>query len=97
MTVITLLASWMFSAVALTLMNGARSATLNRDALQRVACLALGLVAVPRFALTSIVFNYPIPYRVGVPLLFALDVIAILTKIHGTVAVFHARRGQPNA
>jgi hypothetical protein len=53
-------------------------------------CFALGLVAVTSFILTAVFFSYLIPYHIGVPLLFALAVFAILTKIYGTIAVFHA-------
>jgi hypothetical protein len=86
-----LLAVWMFAAVALTLLSGREirysSVEMRASALH---CFALGLVAVTSFVLTAIVFSYLIPYHVGVPLLFALGVFAILTKIYGTIAVFHA-------
>jgi hypothetical protein len=86
-----LLVVWMFAAVALTLLSGREirysSVEMRASALH---CFALGLVAVTSFALTAIVFSYLIPYHVGVPLLFALGVFAILTKIYGTIAVFHA-------
>lgn len=86
-----LLAVWMFAAVALTLLSGReiRYSSLEMRA-SALHCFALGLVAVTSFALTAIVFSYLIPYYVGMPLLFALGVFAILTKIYGTVAVFHA-------
>jgi hypothetical protein len=87
----SLLAVWMFAAVALTLLSGREirysSVEMRASALH---CFALGLVAVTSFALTAIVLSYLIPYHVGIPLLFALGVFAILTKIYGTVAVFHA-------
>jgi hypothetical protein len=86
-----LLAVWMFAAVALTLLSGREirysSVEMRASALH---CFALGLIAVTSFALTAIVLSYLIPYHVGVPLLFALGVFAILTKIYGTIAVFHA-------
>ena len=87
----SLLAVWMFAAVALTLLSGReiRYSSLEMRA-SALHCFALGLVAVTSFALTAIVFSYLIPYHVGVPLLFALGVFAILTKIYGTIAVFHA-------
>jgi hypothetical protein len=88
---VALLALWMFAAVALTLLSGREirysSVEMRASALH---CFALGLVAVTSFALTAIVLNYLIPYHVGVPLLFALGVFAILTKIYGMVSVFHA-------
>lgn len=86
-----LLAVWMFAAVALTLLSGREirysSVEMRASALH---CFALGLVGVTSFVLTAIVCSYLIPYHVGVPLLFALGVFAILTKIYGTIAVFHA-------
>lgn len=89
--VTALLAVWMIAAVALTLLSGReiRYSSLEMRA-SALHCFALGLVAVTSFALTAIVFSYLIPYHVGLPLLFALGVFAILTKIYGLVAVFHA-------
>jgi len=89
--IVALLAVWMIAAVALTLLSGREirysSVEMRASALH---CFALGLVAVTSFALTAIVFSYLIPYHVGLPLLFALGVFAILTKIYGLVTVFHA-------
>jgi hypothetical protein len=89
--IVSLLAVWMLAAVALTLLSGReiRYSSLEMRA-SALHCFALGLVAFTSFVLTAIVFSYLIPYHVGVPLLFALGVIAILTKIYGTIAVFHA-------
>jgi hypothetical protein len=89
--IVSLLAVWMFAAVGLTLLSGReiRYSSLEMRA-SALHCFALGLVAVTSFVLTAIVFTYLIPYHVGVPLLFALGVFAILTKIYGTIAVFHA-------
>jgi hypothetical protein len=88
---VALLAAWIFAAVALTLLSGREirysSFEMRASALH---CFALGLAAVTSFVLTAIVLSYLIPYHVGVPLLFALGVFAILTKIYGMVAVFHA-------
>lgn len=52
--------------------------------------LVIGLVAFTSFILTAIVFSYLIPYVVGVPLLIALAVVAVVAKIYGMIAVFHA-------
>lgn len=86
-----LLAVWMLAAISLTLLSGREirysSVEMRASALH---CFALGLVAVTSFVLTAIIFSYLIPYHLGVPLLFALGVFAILTKIYGMVAVFHA-------
>jgi hypothetical protein len=89
--IVSLIAVWMLAAVALTLMSGrevrASSTEVRASALH---CFTLGLVAVTSFVLTAIVFSYLIPYFIGVPLLFALAVFAVITKIYGMVAVFHA-------
>lgn len=89
--IVSLIAVWMLAAVALTLMSGrevrASSTEVRASALH---CFTLGLVAVTSFVLTAIVFSYLIPYMIGVPLLFALAVFAVITKIYGMVAVFHA-------
>lgn len=86
-----LLAVWMLAAISLTLVSGReiRYSSLEMRA-SALHCFALGLVAVTSFALTAIVASYLIPFHVGLPLLFALGVFAILTKIYGLVAVFHA-------
>lgn len=50
----------------------------------------LGLVAFTSFVLTAIVFSYLIPYRIGILLLAVLGVFAVVTKIYGMIAIFHA-------
>lgn len=89
--VATLLAAWMIVAIVVTLLSGREirysSVEMRGSALH---CFALGLVAVTSFILTAVFFSYLIPYHIGTPLLFALAVFAILTKIYGTIAVFHA-------
>jgi hypothetical protein len=89
--VVSLLAVWMLAAVALTMMNG-REVRLSSVEIRAntLHCFAVGLAAVTSFVLTGIVFSYLIPYVIGLPLLFALGVFAVLTKIYGMVAVFHA-------
>lgn len=52
--------------------------------------LVIGLVAFTSFILTAIVFSYLIPYVVGIPLLIALAVVAVVAKVYGMIAVFHA-------
>lgn len=89
--VVSLLLVWLIAAIILTLSSGREirlsSVEVRANALH---CFALGLVAVTSFVLTAIVFSYLVPYLVGIPLLAALAVFAILTKIYGLVAVFHA-------
>lgn len=89
--IVSLIAVWMLAAVALTLMSGREVRTSSTEVrASALHCFTLGLVAVTSFVLTAIVFSYLIPYFIGVPLLFALAVFAVITKIYGMVAVFHA-------
>ena len=89
--IVSLLFVWLVVAVAITLMSG-REVRLSSAEIRAspLHCFALGLVAVTSFALSAIVFTYLVPYLIGVPLLAALGVFALLTKIYGIVAVFHA-------
>ena len=89
--VLSLLAFWLITAVVVTL-GGGREVRLSSVEVRASAmhCFVLGLVATTSFVLTAIVFSYLVPYLIGVPLLAALAVFAILTKIYGMVAVFHA-------
>jgi hypothetical protein len=89
--IVSLVAVWMLAAVVLTLMSGREVRTSSTEVrASALHCFTLGLVAVTSFVLTAIVFSYLIPYMIGVPLLFALAVFAVITKIYGMVAVFHA-------
>ena len=89
--VASLLFVWLIGAIVLTLVSGRE---IRHSSIEvRIAplhCVMLGLVAVTSFVLTAVIFSYLIPYVVGMPLLIALAVFAILTKIYGMVAVFHA-------
>ena len=89
--VLSLLAIWMLLAICITLLNG-REIRLSSLEIRNSPThyFALGLMAVTSFVLTAIVFTYLIPYLIGVPLLFALATFALVTKIYGTIAVFHA-------
>lgn len=88
--ILSLLFVWLIAAVVVTLMSAREvrysSVELRASALH---CFALGLVAITSFVLTAIVFSY-FPSVIGVPLLIALAVFAIVTKIYGAIAVFHA-------
>jgi hypothetical protein len=86
-----LLFVWLVGAVVVTLISPREIRYSSVEV--RVAplhCLLLGLVALTSFVLTGIVFSYLVPYVIGTPLLIALGVFAILTKIYGMIAVFHA-------
>ncbi len=88
---LSLLFLWIIAAILLTLISGREirfsSVEIRSSALH---CFALGLVAFTSFVLTAIVFSYLIQYLIGIPLLAALAVFGVLTKIYGMVAVFHA-------
>ena len=88
---LALLLGWLIVAVILTLAAGRElrysSTEIRVSALH---CFALGLVAFTSFILTAVMFSYLVPYFVGIPLLVALGVFAILTKVYGMIAVFHA-------
>jgi hypothetical protein len=89
--VASLLLVWLIIAIVVTLMSGREirfSSTEVRTS--TLHCFVLGLVALTSFVLTAIAFSYLVPYVVGIPLLAALAVFAILTKVYGMIAVFHA-------
>lgn len=89
--VASLLLVWLLAAVIVTLMSGreirASSLEVRTSALH---CFVLGLVALTSFVLTAIAFSYLVPYVIGIPLLVALGIFAVLTKVYGMIAVFHA-------
>jgi len=89
--VLSLLFVWLVTAVIVTMWNGREirysSIEIRSSALH---CFALGLVALTSFLLTAVVFSYLIGIVIGIPLLAALGVFAILTKVYGMIAVFHA-------
>lgn len=89
--VASLLLVWLVVAIVVTLMSG-REIRLSSVEVRTSAlhCFVLGLVALTSFVLTAIAFSYLIPYVIGIPLLAALAVFAILTKVYGMIAVFHA-------
>lgn len=87
----SLLLVWLITAAVVTLMSG-REIRLSSIEVRTsmLHCFVLGLVAMTSFVLTAIAFSYLVPYIVGIPLLAALGVFAILTKVYGMIAVFHA-------
>jgi len=88
---LSLLFVWIVVGVVVTLFAGREvrysSVEVRASALY---CFALGLVAFTSFVITAIVFSYLVLYIVGVPLLAALAVFAILTKVFGMISIFHA-------
>ena len=89
--VASLLLVWLLTAIVVTLMSG-REVRLSSVEVRMSAlhCFVVGLVALTSFVLTAIAFSYLIPYVIGIPLLAALAVFAILTKVYGMIVVFHA-------
>jgi len=88
---VSLLFVWIIVAIVVTLMSGREVRYSSIEVrTSPLHCFALGLVAVTSFVLTAILFSYLIPYLVGIPLLVALAILAVITKIYGTIAVFHA-------
>lgn len=89
--VASLLLVWLIAAIVVTLMSGREirysSIEVRSSALH---CFVVGLVAITSFVLTAIAFSYLVPYVIGIPLLAALGVFAVLTKIYGMIAMFHA-------
>lgn len=89
--VASLLVVWLLAAIAVALMGG-REVRLSSIEVRTSAlhCFVLGLVALTSFVLTAIAFSYLVPFVVGIPLLAALTVFGILTKVYGMIVVFHA-------
>jgi len=89
--IISLLFVWLIVAVVLTLMSG-REIRISSMEIRASAghCFVVGLLAFTSFLLTAIVCSYLVAYVIGVPLLVALGVFALLAKAYGLVAVFHA-------
>jgi hypothetical protein len=87
----SLLLLWLIAAIVVSLMSG-REVRLSSVEVRTSAlhCFVLGLVALTSFVLTAIAFSYLVPYIIGIPLLAALAVFGILTKVYGMIAVFHA-------
>jgi hypothetical protein len=82
---------WLGIAVVLALAGGReiRSSSLELRA-NPFHTLTVGLVGFTSLVLTAIVFGYLVPYLVGLPLLVALGVFAVVAKVYGMIAVFHA-------
>ena len=88
--IVSLLFVWLVAAVALTLISGREIRNSSTELrISPLHCLALGLVGVTSFVLTAIVFSW-LTSVISVPLLVALATFGILTKIYGTIVVFHA-------
>lgn len=88
---LSLLLVWLIAAIVVTLVSGReiRASSLEVRA-SPLHSFVLGLVAFTSFVLTAIIFSYLIPFVVGTVLLAALLVFAVIAKVYGMVAVFHA-------
>ena len=89
--IVSLLFVWIVVAVVVTLFAGreVRFSSIEVRA-SALYCFALGLVGFTSFVITAIVFSYLVPFVVGIPLLAALGVFVILTKVFGMISIFHA-------
>jgi hypothetical protein len=89
--VLSLLFVWVIVAIVVTLLGGREVRFSSVEVrVSPLYCFALGLVAFTSFVITAIVFSYLVPFVIGIPLLAALAVFAILTKVYGLISVFHA-------
>jgi hypothetical protein len=89
--ILSLLFVWLCTAVVVTLASGREIRFSSMEIrVSALHCFIVGLVAMTSFVLTAIAFSYLVPYLIGIPMLAALAVFAILTKIYGMVSVFHA-------
>lgn len=88
---LSLLLIWFAAAVAVVLFDsrGVRVTSLEVRA-SPLHSILLGLVAFTSFVLTAVVFSYLVPYVIGILLLVALGLFAIVTKVYGMIAIFHA-------
>jgi hypothetical protein len=88
---LSLLCVWLLATIILVLISNREiRASSGEVRLSPFHSFALGLVAYTSFVLTAVAFSYLIPYMIGIPLLAGLAVFAVLTKIYGMIAVFHA-------
>ena len=88
---LSLLLLWLVVAVALTLVEAREIRSTSVEV--RVSpfySFALGLVGFTSFVLTAIVLSYLIPYVIGLLLLVVLALFAVLAKVWGMIAIFHA-------
>lgn len=88
---LTLLLLWLAVTIVLTVVSGREVRAASQELrVSPMHTFTLGLVAVTSFVLTLVVFSYLIPFGAGVPLIIVAAVLAILTKVFGMIAVFHA-------
>lgn len=88
---ISLLSVWFVATVFISLLfpREVRGGSLEVRA-SSMHTFLLGLVGFTSFVLTAIVFSYLIPYLIGIPLMMLLGAVAVVAKVFGMMAVFHA-------
>ncbi|MDX1582720.1 MAG: polymer-forming cytoskeletal protein [Thermoanaerobaculia bacterium] len=88
---LSLLLIWFTAAVVIVVIDGkgVRVTSIEVRA-SPLHSILLGLVAFTSFVLTAIVFSYLVPYVIGILLLVALGVFAVVTKVYGMIAIFHS-------
>jgi hypothetical protein len=82
---------WILASILVVLVAGreVRSTSFElRESL--LHSFLLGLVAFTSLVLTALVFGYLIPYGIGVVLLAILGAVAVVAKVYGMIAIFHA-------
>lgn len=90
-TKLALMAAWMALALLLFATAG-REMLATSEVVQRepIRCFAVGLTGVLALVLTAVAFSAFAPSVAGVPLLVLVALFALLLKLWGVVAVFHA-------
>jgi hypothetical protein len=88
---LSLLLVWLAVAVVVVLFDGkgVRLTSLEARAVPFHSML-LGIVAFTSFVLSAVVFSYLVPYVIGIFLLALLALFAVVTKVYGMIAIFHA-------
>lgn len=86
-----LVAAWLALSLLLFATGGrALLATAEEIAYAPLACFATGLVGVCAAVLTALLFSAVLPALVAVPMLVLVALAALLAKLWGVVAIFHA-------
>ncbi len=90
-TKLALMAAWMALALLLFVTAG-REMLATSEAVRRepIRCFVLGLTGVLALVLTAVAFSALAPSVAGAPLLILVGLFALLLKLWGMVAVFHA-------
>ena len=91
---LALLAAWLLLTLALLAVSGREVRRTSEEAAQEpLLCFLTGLTGVLAMFLTALFFSSFAAVVVGVPLLVLVVVLALLLKLFGMVAAFHAFGG----